>query len=334
MTTPAGPTSTGRVYELVHCTSYDYDEEVTASFGRAHLIPRHGEGQHRLDGRVVVDPTPSDLREHTDFFGNRSVYFEVKTPHTELTVTGRSLVSVHREPPDPDALDIGWTRVRDRVTDGPDAELLDVRPYLLPSPLVGPSSTVSDYTADILRTGRSIGEVLTQLVARIHDEFEYTPGATTVTTTLCELLERREGVCQDFAHLAVAVLRCAGLPARYVSGYLETRPPPGRPRLAGADASHAWASVFVPDLGWVDLDPTNRGLADERYVVAAIGRDYSDVPPLRGVIFTDATTSTMRVAVDMIAVEATEHPDPPPVSLAAGSAVRNAEAAAEAAPAG
>jgi transglutaminase-like putative cysteine protease len=322
------------VYELVHRTSYVYDEEVTASFGRAHLIPRHGDGQHRLDGRVVVEPAPSDLREHTDFFGNRSVYFEVKTPHTELTVTGRSLVAVHREPPAPDALEIGWTRVRDHVTNGPGAELLDVRPFLLPSPLVAPSPTVTDYTADILRTGRSIGDVLTQLVARIHDEFEYTPGATTVSTTLSELLERRAGVCQDFAHLAVAVLRCAGLPARYVSGYLETRPPPGRPRLAGADASHAWASVFVPDLGWVDLDPTNRALADERYVVAAIGRDYSDVPPLRGVIFTDATTSTMRVAVDMIAVGPAGEPGAPPVSPSLDSAPRNAVAAAETAPAG
>ena len=293
----------GRIYDLVHRTSYTYNDEVVSSYGRAHLIPRHGEGQHRLDGQVVVEPPAAEMHEHTDFFGNRSVYFNVTQAHTALSVIGRSLVAVNRSKPTPEALSVGWEQIRDRVATPDDPEMFEPRTFVLPSPLIGRVAAVAQYAARIVRPGATIGEVATELVERIHDEFEYEPGATTVTTTLPEILERRAGVCQDFAHLAVAVLRSVGLPARYVSGYLETRPPPGKPKLQGADASHAWAAVFVPDLGWVDLDPTNRQLVDERYVVAAIGRDYQDVPPLQGVIFSDATKSTMAVAVDMVPVE-------------------------------
>ena len=151
----------------------------------------------------------------------------------------------------------------------------------------------------MLRPGRPLGTTLRELVHAIHSGFAYRSGATTVTTTLAEVLARREGVCQDFAHLAVAALRWAGLPARYVSGYVETRPPPGQPRLQGVDASHAWVSVFVPEVGWVDLDPTNDQVVDGQYVVTAWGRDYTDVPPLKGVIFTEGRRSTLDVAVDV-----------------------------------
>jgi transglutaminase-like putative cysteine protease len=192
--------------------------------------------------------------------------------------------------------------VRDRLADRADlaADLLEARPFALPSPLIGRSAEVAEYAAGVVRPGLSLGQVVTGLIADIHDGFAYVSGATSVKTTLAEVLVGREGVCQDFAHLAVACLRSAGLAARYVSGYLETRPPPGRPRLQGADASHAWAAVFAPGLGWVDLDPTNRQFIDDRYVVAAIGRDYGDVPPLRGVIYTESKVSRMRVSVDLV----------------------------------
>ena len=137
----------------------------------------------------------------------------------------------------------------------------------------------------------------------IDGQFEYRPGVTTVETTIPELLADRRGVCQDFAHLAVACLRGAGLPARYVSGYLETMPPPGRPKLRGVDASHAWASVRLPEVGWVDLDPTNDRVIDSRYIVTAWGRDYADVPPLKGVIFSTSTSSRLSVAVDVLALD-------------------------------
>lgn len=294
---------TGRVYTLVHRTEYTYDDEVGTSYGRAHLIPRHGGGQQRISGQVVVDPPPDELREHTDFFGNRSVYFAVTTAHTRLCVTAESVVEVSRRPTDHEALAaLGWEEARDRLADRADltAQLMDARPFLLPSPMIGRAEPVDAYAATVLRPGRSLGEAVTGLLEAIHDGFAYVSGSTSVRTTLTEVLTKREGVCQDFAHLAVACLRSTGLAARYVSGYLETRPPPGKPRLQGADASHAWVSVFAPGIGWVDFDPTNRQFVDDRYVVVAYGRDYGDVAPLRGVIYTESKLSKMKVAVDMI----------------------------------
>ena len=299
----AGPP---RTYDLVHRTEYVYDDEVTASYGRAHLIPRHGGRQRRVEAAIVVDPAPAEQREHTDFFGNRSVYFAVTEPHTRLVVTASSRVEVLPPAPEPAGAEVlTWEAVRDRLADRGDLspELLDVRPFTLPSPMIARSAEVAAYAAASLVPGRALREMVTDLTVRIHTDFAYVAGATDVRTTLPELLERREGVCQDFAHLAVACLRSAGLAARYVSGYIETQPPAGRPRLAGADASHAWASVFAPGMGWVDLDPTNRQLVDDRYIVAAVGRDYSDVPPLRGVIYTESKLSKMRVSVDMIPLE-------------------------------
>jgi transglutaminase-like putative cysteine protease len=161
---------------------------------------------------------------------------------------------------------------------------------------------VRDYASSSFEPGRAIGAVLRDLCSRIHRDFEYRSGSTTVATTVAELLRRRFGVCQDFSHLAVSCLRSAGLTTRYVSGYLETKPPRGRPKLLGADASHAWASVLVPQAGWVDVDPTNDQFVDDRYVVLAHGRDYDDVPPLKGVILSDASYSTMGVSVDVTRV--------------------------------
>ncbi|MGQ0842518.1 MAG: transglutaminase family protein [Sporichthyaceae bacterium] len=298
--------TTARYYRLTHRTAYSYDDDVFTSFGRAHLIPRHGNGQHRLEATLEIDPKPDELTEHTDFFGNRSTYFVVRTPHRELDVVSKCHLAVDRSEVDRDGLrefpaaDVcELLRDRSQRTE----ELLEARPYVLPSPMVGRADAVEKFAAGLLRPGRSVEEVLVDLLDRIA-EFAYVSGATNVSTTVTEVLTRRQGVCQDFAHVGVAALRSIGLAARYVSGYLETRPPPGRPRLVGADASHAWVSVFAPGFGWIDIDPTNRKFVDDSYVVAAIGRDYGDVPPLRGVIFTESTESTMKVSVDMAPVDA------------------------------
>ncbi|HUR49292.1 MAG TPA: transglutaminase family protein, partial [Acidimicrobiales bacterium] len=213
-----------------------------------------------------------------------------------------SVVGVDRGGTHRDALrDVRAREVHDRLADRTDlaADLNAARQYLLPSPMIGRAEQVADFAHDLIRPARSLDEVVADLLDRIHDGFSYVSGSTTVRTTLTEVLATREGVCQDFAHLAVAALRSVGLAARYVSGYLETRPPPGKPRLVGADASHAWASVFAPGVGWVDLDPTNHKFVDDTYVVTAIGRDYSDVPPLKGVIFTESKKNTLKVSVDM-----------------------------------
>ena len=294
--------ATAKVWKLVHRTEYVYDDVVDSSDGRAHLIPRHGDGQQRVAAQVDVDPAPTDLREHTDFFGNRSLYFAVRTPHRELSVEATSVIAVERGGTHRDALrDLRAREVHERLHNRSDlaADLNAARQYLLPSPMVGRADQVAEFAHDLMRPARSMDEVIVDLLDRIHGGFAYVTGATSVTTTLPEVLASREGVCQDFAHLAVASLRCVGLAARYVSGYLETQPPPGKPKLIGADASHAWASVFAPGVGWVDFDPTNHKFVDDSYIVAAVGRDYSDVPPLKGVIFTESTKNTMKVSVDM-----------------------------------
>lgn len=296
-----------RRYDVVHRTVYRYDDDVTASYGRAYLVPRDTPWQWREAFTVDVRPAPVTVTESSDFYGNRCLYLEVHAAHRELVVTAASRVRVARPAVDLAVLS-GWTWERAAAAA---AELDDVqaRDFRLPSAQVGVEPPVRAYAAGTFTPDRPVGEAVRELVARIHRDFAYTPGVTSVTTTMPQVLAARAGVCQDFAHLAVACLRGVGLPARYVSGYLETQPPPGRPKLRGADASHAWASVLLPELGWVDVDPTNDRVVDESYVVTAWGRDYTDVPPVKGVIFTESTRSTLHVAVDVIAVE--EDGDPP-----------------------
>jgi transglutaminase-like putative cysteine protease len=285
-------------YRVVHTTEYVYSDDVTASYGRAHLLPRAIPGQVVVAGDVQLEPGADELRSHIDFFGNVSTYYVVRTRHRTLRVVSSSEVTVDRSPVAVADLDaMSWDQARDAAADD-----VDARGYLLASPLVGNSGPLADYAAVTFSPGRALGSALVELISRIHADFEYVSGATNVKTTLGEVLRKRQGVCQDFAHLAVGCLRAVGLPARYVSGYLETTPPPGRPKLQGADASHAWAAVDVPGVGWVDLDPTNDQFVDGRYVVSAWGRDYSDVPPLKGVILSQAKKSTMTVSVDVTRV--------------------------------
>lgn len=295
----AGP----RTYEVHHRTLYTYDDDVTASYGRAYLVPRDAPGQRCTSSALEIRPEAGASSASTDFYGNRSVYFEVHTRHRALDVVSVSTVDVDRPVPDLAGLDgTTWEAAAQRTAALGPAAGVDAVDMLLDSPQVARSAVVEEYARGVFVPGRPLGESLVALYRTIHADFTYTSGSTSVSTTIEEVLRRREGVCQDFAHLAVACLRTVGLPARYVSGYLETSPPPGKPRLQGADASHAWASVHVPDLGWVDLDPTNDQPADSRYVVTAWGRDYKDVPPLKGVIFTEAKKSTLTVEVDVIRV--------------------------------
>jgi transglutaminase-like putative cysteine protease len=287
-------------YRITHRTTYGYADEVGESFGRAHLLPRDRPGQTCLDGQVTVTPRPAELREHTDWFGNRATYFAVTASHRRLSVLAESTVAVDERPAP--ATTPPWEAVRDHLRGATDPLLLDARAYALPSPRLPVHAEVAEYARASFPAGRPVAEAAVDLCGRIHRDFRYVTGSSTVGSTVPELLARGSGVCQDFAHLAVAGLRAVGLAARYVSGYLETTPPPGRPRVVGADASHAWASVCTGD-GWLDLDPTNDQLVDASYVELAHGRDYADVPPLKGVIFAESTDSVMEVAVDMIRVE-------------------------------
>ncbi len=285
-------------YLVEHLTRYRYDAPVEAVYNRGFVRPRDTESQLVLDSELVVSPQPDQVTEHLDYFGNHSTYLETRAPHTEFQVTCRSTVEV--DWPVPDLNGFNRHTVAEAARElAADTDPLLLADFTMPSPLVAIGGAVRGYASEVLDAGRPLGDALVALYTRIHDDFEYRTGATSVKTTLDELLTLRSGVCQDFAHLAVGCLRAVGLPARYVSGYLETAPPPGAEKLQGADATHAWVSVLTPALGWVDLDPTNAQFADSRYIVTAWGRDFTDVSPLRGVVFTEATGSDLTVEVDV-----------------------------------
>jgi len=288
-------------YRVTHHTSYRYEDEVSASYGQLHLLLRDLPGQECHDSSVVIDPPPDDYRERRDFFGNRAAYFSIISPHRTLSVTTTSEVNVTGRQNDlAELADLSWEQVRDGMRALGDAETIDALQFTLDSPLVTASEALADYALSSFPPGRPVVDALTDLAVRVHADFTYEPGSTKVSTTVDRVLSGRKGVCQDFAHLVIGCLRSLGLAARYVSGYLETRPPPGRPRLTGTDVSHAWASLFVPGGGWVDADPTNHQLVNDRYITTAWGRDYRDVPPLKGVIYTEGTTHVLDVVVDVL----------------------------------
>jgi transglutaminase-like putative cysteine protease len=287
-----------RRYRVRHRTSYRYDDVVEACYNRGLLRPRETPTQQLLSFALHTSPGAEHTSEHLDHFGNPSVYLETRAPVNELVVEAISEVQVAWPAPDLEALD-AWTVGSAAATLAAELDPIEHTEFTWPSPLVAIDARVGEYAAEVLGAARPLGTALADLMHAIHRDFAYTTGSTSVQTTLAEVLASRQGVCQDFAQLAVGCLRWAGLPARYVSGYLETSPPPGRPKLRGADATHAWASVRCPDGSWVDLDPTNDQFADSRYIVTAWGRDYSDVSPLRGVVFTEAGSSTLTVEVDV-----------------------------------
>ncbi|PJI85463.1 transglutaminase family protein [Luteimicrobium subarcticum] len=290
-----------RTYDLVHRTRYRYAQDVTVSYGRLTTSPAQRADQTLEHTEVEIVPAPGDLApEGPDHFGNHSVYFCIDTPHRELVVTRRSRVRVDRTVPT-DLPHTPWEDVAGiAAAPGSLGDVVDLAEALLPSQHVVPGPEVDAFAAPSFVPGRPVGEVVTDLAHRIRTELTYKSGSTTTRTTQVELLAQRTGVCQDFAHLMIAALRARGVPARYVSGYIETRPAPGREKLRGADASHAWVSAWIPGAGWVDVDPTNDQLVDERYVTIGWGRDFRDVAPLTGVIFTEGSGSTLTVEVDLV----------------------------------
>jgi len=289
-----------RQYRVLHRTAYTYDLPVTTSYGRGCLRPRPQHSQTLLEHTLTIDPVPQITDETRDLFGNYTHYLEIHTEHERFEVVKESVLDVEWPEVDLDMLD-EYTVADATAALRHDTSLDPVEHalYTLPSAHVQLSEEVRRFAELAIPAGRPLGEAIASLYHQIYTDFTYTKGATTVNSTLPELLTTKAGVCQDFAHLAVACFRAAGLPARYVSGYIETTPPPGKPKLAGSDATHAWVSVFTPGAGWVDLDPTNDHLADSRYIVTACGRDFRDVSPLRGVIFTDATKSSLSVGVEV-----------------------------------
>jgi transglutaminase-like putative cysteine protease len=292
------------IYRVKHVTTTLYADSVLLAHHLAHLTPRQTPHQTCLKAQIRVTPGPSEIDENSqDCYGNPVTFFGVRDPHSTLTVQVTSKVEVRpRDLPDPASGPL-WQGIRQPLEDYHGAVLLDVADFCLDSPFVAVADPIRAYAAQSFVPGRSILSCVLDLNHRIRTDFKYDPTATTVSTPLLQVLSDRRGVCQDFAHLALACFRAMGLPARYVSGYLLTRPPPGKPKLRGADASHAWVSVYLPEFGWTDLDPTNDCRPDQEHVVLSWGRDYDDVSPLRGVVL-GGGEHRLKVGVDVEPVAA------------------------------
>ncbi|MFB0935900.1 MAG: transglutaminase family protein [Propionivibrio sp.] len=275
-------------YHVIHETTYDYESPVSISRQHLHLTPRECAWQTCLEHAIDIDPKPGMEESRHDSFGNPVRQFAIESPHGSLRVRAESRIEVRPHlPATPFDASPAWERVRDALAYGALPIHLEANVYLFESPYVRVKREFAAYAAPCFTPGRPLLEGVQALMARIFGEFKFDPKATSVATPVLKILEEKRGVCQDFAHLMLACLRSLGLAARYVSGYLLTRPPPGKPRMIGADASHAWISVFCPDADggfWVDFDPTNNLLPDTGHITLAWGRDFGDVSPLRGVI--------------------------------------------------
>jgi transglutaminase-like putative cysteine protease len=290
-------------FQVTHRTRYAYDDSVTVSHHLAHLAPRSLPSQKCPWHELTITPEPMTRNSYLDAFGNTATYFEIEGHHRQLEVIARSLVDVVSLPALPPETTPPWEDVREachatRLTPSSSAGK-----FRFPTAMVPVGGAYADFARADFAPGRPVLEAAQALMGRIFQEFRFDTRATDVATPVAEVMERRAGVCQDFAHLMLACLRSLGLPARYVSGYLETLPPPGQERLIGADASHAWVSVYVGEPhGWIDLDPTNNLLPGGRHITIAWGRDFSDVSPLRGVTL-GAGGQRLIVEVDVLPLE-------------------------------
>lgn len=291
-------------YQIRHLTRYDYAGQATLSHNEARMLPRNLAWQTSLHSEWLITPTPVRMRERCDFFGNRVVYFATETLHESLEVVVQSEVDVQPRPAQDIFSSISWEAAVSEIMAGMkrgDQECIEARLFALESPFIRHQRSLYDFARQCFTDSCDLMTALTDLNRRIFDEFVYDSEVTTVATPVHEVLAVKRGVCQDFAHLMIASLRTLGLSARYVSGYMETLPPPGQAKLLGADATHAWVAAFIPGWGWLELDPTNGCLADERYIMLGWGRDYADVTPLKGVM-TGGGEHELTVAVDVIGV--------------------------------
>ncbi len=277
-----------RPYRVVHYTAYRYSEPVMLSHQQLHLTPRALDYQQIESHDVIINPAPTQDRKIIDAFGNPVTEIAIEAAHSSLDVIAQTTVAVSQRPIIETATTPAWETVRDalayRAAWHPEPAILEATQFLFESPYTRVKRSLRAYASDCFAPARPILAAATALMGKIHGEFKFDPAATSVTTPVMTFFEQRRGVCQDFTHLMISCLRSTGLAARYVSGYLLTRPAPGQPRRVGADVSHAWLSLFVPGSGWVDLDPTNNVTPAMEHITIGWGRDFTDVTPLSGVI--------------------------------------------------
>jgi transglutaminase-like putative cysteine protease len=291
------------IYDIRHVTTYGYESPVSFARCSLRLEPRSDDGQQLISHSVEIRPRPADRTIRRDFFGTHTESIVIETPHRNLRIDSRSRVSVSRRAPGRTTQGPGWESVRDVAFAATSLGPASPIGYIFASPLVPVLGPVTAYAGLSFPPGGGILVGAVDLMHRIRTEFKYDPKATVISTPLKEVFEKRHGVCQDFAHVMIAGLRGLGLPAAYVSGYLRTIPPPGKPRLQGADATHAWVSLWCGEgLGWVGFDPTNDILVENDHIELAVGRDFSDVSPVDGIIV-GSRKQKLGVAVDVLLVE-------------------------------
>lgn len=290
-------------FRVTHRTVYTYSNPVIDGFTMAHLLPRTTPSQEVADAQLLIDPPPDELTETIDVFGNRVVRFAIHHFHDRLSIDAVS--DVDHTPRVYDGEHPTWESVAHTIAAATGEIALEVAPFAAESPLATLVPELADLTGPVFEPGRSIIDVVIDLCHRIFHEFQFDAGFSDVTTPVDKVLAARRGVCQDFAHVAVAALRSKGLAARYVSGYIETQPPPGQPKLVGVDASHAWASAWFPGFGWLEFDPTNDQIPPQNHVTVGWGRDYGDVAPVRGVVISSGGTQELDVSVDVTRVAPT-----------------------------
>ena len=288
-------------FRVTHRTEYRYGQAMADGFTSVHLAARPTPAQSVLSTDLYVDPLPDEIEQLVDVFGNPVTHFAVHRPHDFLVVESR--VEVDVQPCDLPVTAASWNDVAMAAAQSSGSLALEVGPFLAHTAQTPFDEGLAALTAHEFSPGRNVIDAVRGLCGRIFGEFWFDPGFTDVTTPVAAVLATRRGVCQDFAHVATAALRSMGLPARYVSGYIETMPPPGQPKMVGVDASHAWCSVWTGVTGWVDFDPTNDQMPPLRHVTVGWGRDYDDVAPVRGVVIGPTGGQTLFVAVDVTALD-------------------------------
>ena len=291
------------LYNVTHRTTYQYAYPVSVGDHVACLKPRDLAHNRVLANSLSIEPKPTTFSERRDYFGNCVSFFTIEEPHKELIVESRSRMLVDWDAAARAKETLPWEMSAGALAADRSAEAVDAFQFQFESPRIRQRAEFADYALESFLPGRPMREALLDLTSRIFHDFTFDSKVTTVRTPTEEVFKKRRGVCQDFAHLQIACLRSIHVAARYVSGYLRTYPPPGRPRLVGADASHAWLSAYSRDLGWLDMDPTNNLAPTDGHVTLAWGRDYGDVSPLRGLIL-GGGGNTLKVSVDMEPVEA------------------------------
>lgn len=289
-------------YKVTHTTTYSYSEPVAVCHNQLLLAPRDLPRQHCLSHRILIRPHPVTSTRHKDYFGNTVYAFSIEEGHRKLTVKASSRVAVREQPKIVVAETPNWEDVVGVMRKRHDSHWFEASQFLFDSPSISRFDELGAYAKESFQPKTPIVQAALHLTDRIHKDFAYKPGTTTVNTTLREAFDLKTGVCQDFAHLQIGCLRALGIPARYVSGYLRTLPPPGKQRLVGSDQSHAWLSIYIGSGIWIDFDPTNNVMCGSDHVTLAWGRDYSDVCPIKGT-FVGGGTHMLSVSVDVMPLD-------------------------------